>query len=212
MRTGVVVALIGLVALNHSISAEPDPLAAKQEKWQKQLEATKFSFAEDKAGVMYSLSQCVGDYKIHMIYDLAIQPQIPRITFRFERAGQELLTINGHDRSVFQIMGTVLYFAHFPTSGAGCTVTAHDLTTGKRLWETSLDAVGYPPHSIYKNEVTMHFSWLSGPGNEAEGSVWITGRESIGDYIEVLDCKTGKRLAHKVYRFGSAAKQPQNAP
>jgi hypothetical protein len=36
----------------------------------------------------------------------------------------------------------------------------------------------------------------------SDGVVWITGQESYGDYYEVLDKKTGKMLARKVYREG----------
>jgi hypothetical protein len=208
MRYEAAVALIGLVVFSCSTAAEPpDPLAAKKEKWQKQLEDTKFHFSKDQAGVMYSLSQCIrGDYKIHMIYD-------PKtwwmMTFKFERDGKELLTIDGHDRSVFRIDGNVLYFAHFPPLSSGCTVTAHDLTTGKRLWETRLNAIGDIDHSKYRNEVTMDLVNLTGLDKEGEGSVCITGRESYGDYCEVLDRNTGKVLAHKTYRQGSGVtKQP----
>jgi hypothetical protein len=204
MRYEAAVALIGLVVFSCSTAAEPpDPLATKKEKWQKQLEETKFQFAKDQAGLMYSLSQCIrGDYKIHMIYD-------PKtwwmMTFKFERDGKELLTIEGHDRSVFRIDGNVLYFAHFPTSTSGCTVTAYDLSTGKKLWETRLDAVGCPSHFAYMNQVTMDWSGLPELDKEGEGSIKITGRESFGDYIEILDRNTGKVLAHKIYRTGFAA-------
>ena len=211
MRSGVVVALLGLLALN-SIAAEPDPLPFKKEQWQKQLEDTKFHFAADKAGVMYSLSQCVGDCKIHMVYDPALQPGMLRHTFKFERNGKEMLTIQGHDRSSFQIMENVLYFAHFQPWSAGCKVTAHDLTTGNKLWETTLNAVGCPPHSVYQNEVTLnlsYISWIASNLTLQSSTVLITGRESAGDYIEILDRGTGKVLAHKIYRNGFAApKQP----
>ncbi len=203
MRYGAAVALIGLVAFNGSMAAEPpDPLAAKKVKWQKQLEETKFQFAADQTGLMYSLSQYIqGNYKIHVIYE----PNLWRnMTFKFERDGKEALTVSGHAHSVFRIDGNVLYFAHFPTNTAGCTVAAYDLAAGKELWKTQLNAVGFPPHSVYQNEVTLDWSGLPGLDKEGEGSIKITGRESVGDYIEILDRTTGKVLAHKIYRSGFA--------
>lgn len=203
MRYGMTAAVIALVAFNGSMAAEPiDLLAAKKVKWQKQLEETKFQIAEDQTSVMYSLSQYIqGNYKIHVIYE----PNLYRnMTFKFERAGKETLAVSGHARSVFRIDGDVLYFAHFPTSGSGCTVTSYDLAAGTKLWETRLDAVGCPPHSVYQNAVTLDWSNLPGLDKEGEGSIRITGRESVGDYIEILDRTSGKVLAHKIYRDGFA--------
>jgi hypothetical protein len=48
----------------------------------------------------------------------------------------------------------------------------------------------------------MGLSSLHELDKEGEGVVSITGRESHGDYVEILDRATGKVLAHKVYRQG----------
>jgi hypothetical protein len=57
-------------------------------------------------------------------------------------------------------------------------------------------------HTAYRNQVTMELSSFTEVGKEGEGAIKITGRESYGDYIEVLDRATGKVLAHKIYRQG----------
>ena len=101
---------------------------------------------------------------------------------------------------MFRTEKNVLYFAHFSTSSQGCTVTAHDLDSGKKLWETKLSAIPLADHSAYSNMVTMGLSSLSGTEEKHEGIVSITGHESYGDYIEILDRETGEVLAHKVYR------------
>jgi len=201
MRTWTVaVGIVALVAASLSRAADPPgQLAAKKEAWQKALEDMTFRFSESDAGVLYSLSQYSGDCKLHMIYDPKERGQL---TFKFERDGKEVLTLPGHTGSVFRTVKNLLYFAHFPTYSSGSTVAAYDLTTGKRLWETKLNAVGNPSHSAYGNKVTMGLSSLHDLDKEGEGIVSITGRESFGDYIEILDRSTGKVLAHKVYRQG----------
>ena len=55
----------------------------------------------------------------------------------------------------------------------------------------------------------MGLSSLGGVEKDSEGVVYIDGRESNGDYSEILDRKTGTLLAHKIYRQGFA--QPKSA-
>jgi glucose dehydrogenase len=112
------------------------------------------------------------------------------------------VNIVGHAESVFRTDGNVLFFASFPTFTQGCTVFAYDLTTGKKMWETKLNAVPKVGHTAYRNQVTMELSSFAELGKEGEGAIKIVGRESFGDYVEVLDRATGKVLAHKVYRQG----------
>jgi len=180
-------------------AAEPDRLKVRGEAWQKILERDPFRFSESEADVWFALSQFGGKCQIHMIYDPA---EKWGITFKFVQGDKELLTIQGHTKSAFRTEHNVLYFAHFPPWSSGCVVTAHDLGTGRKLWETRLSAVGTPQHSAYRNKVTMGLSSLTGTEEKDEGIVSITGRESYGDYVEILDRETGKVLAHKVYRQG----------
>jgi hypothetical protein len=174
-----------------------DQVAARGEAWQKNLDESKFEFNEAQASFLYSLSQFGGKCQIEMIYDPA---RSSNLTFKFVRDGKELFTIEGHKSSVFLAYHDVLYFAEFAPWDSGCVVTAHNLDTGEKLWETRLKAVGTPEHSAYVNEVTMALSAL--PHEEKPDVVFITGREGYGDYREVLDIKTGEILAHKIYRQG----------
>jgi hypothetical protein len=176
-----------------------DPLAAKKEAWRQTLEGMPFRFSEHHAGAQYSLSQNGGDCKVHVIND---PNGWGRLTFQFERDGKEILALNGHTGSVFRTANDVLYFAHFKDSSSGCTVAAYDLTAGKKLWQTKLNAVDLTAHSAYSNRVTMALSGGHGPDEEGEGAVLITGQESFGDYVEVLDRASGAVLAHRVYRQG----------
>jgi hypothetical protein len=47
--------------------------------------------------------------------------------------------------------------------------------------------------------VAPEFSRLPGTEGNDKGIVSIAGRESYGDYAEILDRETGKVLAHNVY-------------
>ena len=187
-----------------------DPLAAKKEEGQNSLEKAPFRFLESDANVLYSLSQYTGDCKVHIILD---PKERWRLTFIFERDGKDILTVQGHPRTVFQTSKNVLFFAHFGTGTTGCKVKAYDLTTGKTLWETGFDPVGPPSHSMYSNRVTMGLSAFPDPKKEeagGAGAVVITGRESCGEYVVVLDSKTGQILAQRIYRKGyETPKQPK---
>jgi hypothetical protein len=130
MRYGLAAAIVSVATINSLLAAEPpDRMAARKEAWQKNLDHEKFRFSESTAGVLYSLSQYQGDCKVHMVYD----PKFHwGLTLRFERDGNNVMTIGGHTESVFRTDGNVLYFASFSTSSQGCTVFANDLTTGKK--------------------------------------------------------------------------------
>ncbi|MDB5325733.1 MAG: hypothetical protein JWM57_1302 [Phycisphaerales bacterium] len=180
------------------VTAGADRINLRSESWQRSLEGYRFRFSEADANVLYSLSQFFGKCQIHMFYD----PAKSGITFKFMSDDKELLTIQGHTKSAFLTEKNVLFFAHFEPSSDGCMVTAHDLATGRKLWETKLSAAGASRHSAYSNEVTMGLSSLTGTEERDEGTVSITGRESYGDYVEILDQHTGIVLAHKVYRQG----------
>ena len=97
-----------------------------------------------------------------------------------------------------------LYFAHYSMGDCGCTITARDLSSGKKLWETRLRAAGECEHSVYANVVTMQFLRLDWIERMDEGVIVVNGCEGSGDYSEVLDQKTGEILAHKIYLVGYA--------
>ncbi len=201
MRSEAAVGLIALLLAGLSPAADPpDRLAARKEAWQKALDRTEFRAPGDLRGLQYSLSQYHGDCRFHLTYDPSNVANRWRMRFAFERGGKELIVLHGHWESEFRCSNNVLYFARFSASSAGCTVAAYDLTSGKKLWETELKAIQVFNHSAYSNEVAMSVGSLDGVDRDGEGYVQITGRESAGDYIEVLDGKTGARLAHRVYR------------
>lgn len=151
-----------------------------------------FDFNESECSPLKCLQQFRAKCEVHMIFDATRRAQ-NNLKFKFVRAGKDLFVLGGHARSVFCGSTDTLYFAHFEPTDCGCTVVAYNLDTGKLLWKTDLHAVGQVKHSAYRNEVLIGF---------CSGGIMVTGRESYGDYVEVLDRNTGATIAHRIYRKG----------
>ena len=159
MRHLIMAAWISMAIFNSSWATDqPDPLAAKKGAWQKVLEREKFRFSETQATAKYSVSQYCGDCKIDLVPDPKWPKWVGNLTLIFKRDTKEVLVLPGHHLSVFRAVENVLYFADFNDSSAGCKVVAYDLTTGKKLWQTRLNAAECYTHSAYMNQVTRHAS------------------------------------------------------
>jgi hypothetical protein len=156
--------------------------------WQERIDKEPHStFDSDKGGILSSLCDYEGKCQIHMTYDPA-KPE--ELRFRFVRNGKEILALEGHFHTVFRTDEEIMYFADFDWASDGCTLVAYDLKTGRCLWRTQLKAVGPFDHSLYRNHINMEL---------APGVICVRGYESGGDYIEIVDRKTGKTLAHRVF-------------
>jgi hypothetical protein len=172
--------------------AETDLLTKRKERWHRILEERPFQFREAAASASYSLAQQRLEPKIRTDGDL--EDRFKGITFEVVREGKVVLTIHGDSASVFRVADGILYFSHFSPFSTGCSVAAHDMTTGKERWKTELTGLGPISHLKYSNQMTMEFG-----GKEDPEALVLTGQESAGNYVEVLDQKTGRMLAHKVY-------------
>jgi outer membrane protein assembly factor BamB len=181
---------------SHSASSLPkDTLGQGGQDWQRILNNTPFHFKKAEADAMFSLARFAGNCQVDVMWDWS---DLWRYTFTFARAGKKILVLKGHHGSVFQELHGTLYFAHYNMSSDGCTVVAYDLNDGRELWRIELEAVGRVQHFGYRNTVTLDV----GSFGKGQDVVYIVGSESYGDYAEVLDAKSGKRLAHRVYRQG----------
>ncbi len=208
---------IGLaLAVAHGPRAEES--ASRQ--WQDRIDHEEcFEFSDEEASVLSSIkAYCARDSQIHVIYDPAKKGQW---RFAFVHNGKPIVTLYGHEFSVFRTDAedpddpfpehkqghtnttNTLYFAHFSPDDFGCTVTAHDLSTGKLLWKTPLKALGPIEHSIYDNLINM----------QVYGDVlWIKGRESAGNYVEIVDRKTGRTIAHRKFKTAETESGPRTRP
>lgn len=207
MRHKLAIVLAGLIiCIGARAQDAADPLAAKKAAWQKKLESEKFNFTGSKAGLEYSKSEYRGDRKITVTNGPIWAWSCG---LKLERDGKIILDCA--DASAFRVVDNVLYLANAGSRTCGCKVVAYDLTTGKMIWETGLRAAEGPEfHSAYANQVTMDLSHLKELDKEGDGAIVVTGHESYGDYVDILDRRTGKFLAHKLYRqgFGEPKKQP----
>lgn len=175
------------VLIAAAICALPNPSSADDGPWQSRL-PNKFEFCREKATFDYSCSQFTATCQIHAIYD----PKNHGLKITFVRDGKTIVSEEGHFISVFRCKyGTnLLYFCEYGDSGSGCTVVAYDMNTGRQLWRTKLKALGFFGHYAYGNHVDI---------SVGADEVFIFGRESFGNYVEVLDRATGKTMAHRIY-------------
>ena len=91
---------------------------------------------------------------------------------------------------MFCVKDGTLFFADWSTVGTGGEVVAVDLSSGKEVWRANLDALGNISHFGYSNRIRMEYR---------RDAVWVLGKESFGNYVEVKDPETGKTVAHRVF-------------
>jgi hypothetical protein len=164
--------------------------------WQRRIDAAPHpDFGADDGGIISSLYdfqshgqvQDLHRCQIHMVYD---PNKFEQMTIKFVREGKEIIALEGYLSSVFRAEGNTLYSAEFSPDTNGCALVAYDLSTGRKLWRSDLQGIGAVEHSKYSNRVTM----------KIEGDViCVRGYESQGDYIEIVDSKTGKTIAHREF-------------
>lgn len=159
-------------------------------KWSHQhlADRAKFDFDEKQASIWASVQAYEGDCEIHVLYK---KGNVDGVKVTFVRDGQEILTFFGHSRTVFAVREKVLYEARFWYNTNGCLVVARDLNNRKVLWATSLTGLGGLWHSAYHNAVNLRIE---------DSLIRTVGHEMAGDYLELLDRKTGRQVGHRVFR------------
>lgn len=179
-------------------------MSADRTAWSELLERRSFRFRPERANLVSSMVGYSGEGVIQLTYN-------PKSKFgvdiKFIGNQSEPLLIAAHWDSVFIAIDNRLYFASFNGGATGCRLKAYDLLTGETLWESEelsgFDGVG---HSAYRNQVTLRASQVNEiPGEIRGDSLVVTGHESYGDYVTIVDRESGKILASKIYRKGFAA-------
>jgi hypothetical protein len=110
---------------------------------------------------------------------------------RFFRNDKLLRTIEGHTQTQFVGDRMILWHAEYHPSSSGCTLIATDLETGKQLWKSHLKGIGPIDHTKYSNSVILELD---------KDVIRVWGKEAFGDYLEIVDRKTGKTVGHRVFR------------
>ena len=157
--------------------------------YQKIADATAWSWSAERASVGDSFLKFPNTYQVELIRK---KNKYGEITIRLVDDGKELYAWEGHYRSVFSLNGDVLVYADFHPSRNGCSVVAFDLKKQKQLWKTDLKGLGPIPHFRYSNSVTLEII-----NNDA---VRVFGNESAGQYLEIVDLKTGNTVGHRKYK------------
>jgi hypothetical protein len=157
--------------------------------YQKMADATAWSWSAERASVGDSFLKFPNTYQVEMIRK---KNKYGEITIRLVDDGKEIVAWEGHNRSVFSLNGDVLVYADFLSSRTGCSVVAYDLKKQKQLWKTGLKGLGPIPHFGYSNSVNLEII-----NNDA---VRVFGNESAGQYLEIVDLKTGKTVGHRQYK------------
>jgi len=114
--------------------------------------------------------------------------------------GDEVYSWLGGPMTVFDVVDDTLYRSSGGHVALGAIVQAIDLTTGKLLWKTRLRGMGVTDHSAYVNRISFE--------PRAKSKLCFFGRESQGDYIEVLDMRNGERLSYRVVSPEPSADMP----
>jgi hypothetical protein len=163
--------------------------ACHGQDYQKIADSTPWSWSAERANVADSLVRFSKDYQVELIRKKNTDGGI---TIRLLDAGKELVAWEGQYHSVFTSSGPVLVYADFMSTKSGCAVVAYDLKNRKQLWKTDLKGLGPIPHSRYSNAVNLEII-----NNDA---VRVFGNESAGQYLEIVDLKTGKTVGHRTYK------------
>lgn len=81
-----------------------------------------------------------------------------------------------------------LYLAHYHNIATGCGLLAYDIRTGKRLWRGDVRQLEVG-HSEYFNLVYLSL---------VAGRLILEAHEAAGDYLQIFDPATGRRLFERM--------------
>ena len=163
--------------------------ACHGQDYQKIADSTPWTWTAERASVTDSFLKFPNTYQVELIRK---KNKYGEITIRLLDDGKELVAWEGHYRSVFTLNGDVLVYAAFHPSSTGCAVVAYDLKNRKQLWKADLKGLGSIDHFENSNAVTLEFI--------DNAAVRVFGNESAGQYLEIVDLKTGKTVGHRKYK------------
>ena len=109
------------------------------------------------------------------------------IEVKIAKAGKVVYQWKATDETPFAVRGDMLYYVEHHPIASGAAAVSIDLKTGTLRWRTQLKGLGPVDHSKYRNQV-----WLE----IADDALVVQGRESYGNYVELVDFTTGKTLAN----------------
>ena len=111
--------------------------------------------------------------------------------------GEGIYTFKTFELGAFIVNDTqgMLYYTQFEPYATGMTLIAYDLENKKQVWSSALQALGPISSDKYANYgANLEFT--------EDGKLYVKGKESAGQYIEIVDPVTGKTSANKKRVFG----------
>ena len=98
--------------------------------------------------------------------------------------------IRSWNHTPFFIRDGILYYPQYCEIANGCTWIAFDLIHGREAWKTRLFGIGAVAHSEYMNRIHCKI---------VGQRIVVYGDEAAGQYVEILDMKSGRTLANRGY-------------
>lgn len=92
---------------------------------------------------------------------------------------------NGNPGCDFILKDNLLYIANYHPIATGSSLQCFDLKTGKMKWTADVKQI-MASHSEYSNKVVLSMY---------KNKIIMEGDEASGDYVQIFDAETGKRLA-----------------
>lgn len=92
---------------------------------------------------------------------------------------------NGNNACDMILKGDLLYIANYHPIATGSSLYCYDLKAGKMKWTADVKQIN-ASHSEYFNKVTLSMY---------KNKIIMEGDEESGDYVQLFDAETGKRLA-----------------
>ena len=147
-----------------------------------------WTWSEDQTSIVhYFLKKPVG-YEVRLIRLADWEAGGNAIHVEVHEEGKKVYQWRTHIEGAFVFSNsTLVYSTHHPNA-SGCHLIAVDLNTGKQLWASSLDGIGPVNHSQYQNQINLRIH---------QGQITVLGNESFGQYIEMVDLKTGQTKSNK---------------
>lgn len=139
-----------------------------------------------------SLLTCLGLLRSRNKYQGRIETQVDSLALAITILDDqnELYSWQGHYETVFCVNDGVLFFADWSLVGTGGEIVAVKLSNGKEIWRRKLDALGDIAHYGYSNRIRIEYQ---------SGAVWVWGKESFGNYVELKNPKTGETITQKIF-------------
>ena len=163
--------------------------APPEKDYQKIADKEEWKWEKEQASVFFSQKQYKGGCEVEL-QKPGLEGGIANTTIRFKDGDKEVLSMIGHDGTVFVERKNDLYYADFSQYSSGCSMIAYDLKAKKRHWKADLKGLGPIDHTKYHNAVILEFK---------DDALHILGMESAGKYVEYVELKSGKTLGHKVF-------------